>query len=247
LQNLAFLTAGTAQFTGTNNNGTVYPLQVTLDNVSFPGTFPPSDFSPAPTNAALTYGPGLVSSDFVSDYATFVGSNGNTVTNNITVSTLFPPTCSFTSIAPELTGPSRLAADHHRRRERVGSSDPHADRGRRCLSHRHGHADGRAHQQRDHGNADRNHRHNLDSACRNSRWARTPSPLPTRATSNYTLTSGQTVYSTTGPYVITVNAGSLGSTTTALSGVPSSTRSARRSPRRPLFRAATPLARCSSS
>ena len=40
--------------------------------------------------------------------------------------------------------------------------------------------------------------------------------------SNYTLTGGQTVYSTTAPYVITVNAGSLSSTTTTLSGVPSS-------------------------
>ncbi len=40
--------------------------------------------------------------------------------------------------------------------------------------------------------------------------------------SNYTLTGSQTVYSTTSPYVITVNAGSLSSTTTGLSGVPSS-------------------------
>ena len=40
--------------------------------------------------------------------------------------------------------------------------------------------------------------------------------------SNYTLSEGQTAYSTTAPYVITVNAGSLGSTTTSLSGVPGS-------------------------
>ena len=37
MQNLTFLTEGTVQFTGTSNNGTIYPLQVTLDNVSFPG------------------------------------------------------------------------------------------------------------------------------------------------------------------------------------------------------------------
>ena len=40
---------------------------------------------------------------------------------------------------------------------------------------------------------------------------------------NYTLTTGQTVYSTTPQYVITVNAGSLSATSTMLSGVPSST------------------------
>ena len=39
--------------------------------------------------------------------------------------------------------------------------------------------------------------------------------------SNYTLTAGQTAYSTTAPYVITVNSGSLSSTATGLSGVPS--------------------------
>ncbi len=105
MQNLTFLTAGTVQLTGTNN-GVVYPLQLTLDNVGFPSTFPSSEFSPAPTNAALSYGPGQVSSDFVADYATFAGSNGNTVANNITETSLHPPTCSFTYIAPELTGPN---------------------------------------------------------------------------------------------------------------------------------------------
>ena len=64
MQNLTFLTAGTAQFTGTNNSGTIYPVGLTLDNVSFPRTFPASEFSPAPTNAAMSYGPGQVSSDF---------------------------------------------------------------------------------------------------------------------------------------------------------------------------------------
>jgi hypothetical protein len=50
----------------------------------------------------------MVSTNFVSDYATFAGSNGNTATNNMTVNALFPPTCNFTYIAPELTGPAGL-------------------------------------------------------------------------------------------------------------------------------------------
>ena len=38
----------------------------------------------------------------------FVNANGNTVTNNITATNLNPPVCSFTYIAPELTGPNGL-------------------------------------------------------------------------------------------------------------------------------------------
>lgn len=61
MQNLTFLTEGTVQFTGTSNNGTVFPLQVTLDNVNFV-KLQTSDFGTtaagtAPTNASLTYGP----------------------------------------------------------------------------------------------------------------------------------------------------------------------------------------------
>jgi Glycosyl hydrolases family 28 len=90
MQNLTFLTEGTVQFTGTNNNGTIFPLQVTLDNVNF-AKLATSDFGTtaagtAPTNASLTYGPSQVSTNFITSYATFVGSNGNTVTNQITES-----------------------------------------------------------------------------------------------------------------------------------------------------------------
>ncbi len=106
LKNLNFLTAGTVQFTGTNDNGTIYPLQVTLDNVSFPSTFPASAFNPAPTNTSMTYGPGQVPQNFINGFATFIGTNGNTVVNNITEPALVPPACSFTYIAPELTGPN---------------------------------------------------------------------------------------------------------------------------------------------
>jgi sugar lactone lactonase YvrE len=113
LQNLTFLTEGTVQFTGTNNNGSVFPLQVTLDNVNFV-KLQTSDFGTtaagtAPTNASLTYGPGQVSTNFINSYATFLGSGGNnTVTNQITESSLLPPVCNFTYIAPELTGPAGL-------------------------------------------------------------------------------------------------------------------------------------------
>ncbi|MFZ0273461.1 MAG: Ig-like domain repeat protein [Acidobacteriaceae bacterium] len=220
LQNLTFLTAGTVQWTGTNNSGTVFPLQVTLDNVSFPGTFAASEFSPAPTNAELTYGPGQVSSDFISDYATFVGANGNTVTNNITETSLNPPACSFTYIAPELTGPGGLPQTVTEGQNATavviltpavgGAAYP---TGTVTLT---------------------------DALTNNASTVSLPGTTDTifvpltglavgvhtftatySGDSNYPLPAGQTAYSTTEPYTITVNAGSLGSTTTTLSGVPS--------------------------
>ncbi len=123
LQNLAFLNdagkAGSVQFTGTNTvvNGVTltYPLGVTLDNVTFPSALTASNFTVSSTSgkeqyANLTYGPGDVSSNFISAYATFasVPANNDTVTNNITATSLNPPTCNFTYIAPELTGPQGL-------------------------------------------------------------------------------------------------------------------------------------------
>ncbi|MGA9667657.1 MAG: Ig-like domain repeat protein [Terracidiphilus sp.] len=221
MQNLTFLTEGTAQFTGTNNNGTVFPLQLTLDNVSLPGTFPASEFSPAPTTVTLTYGPGQVSADFIADYATFAGANGNKVTNNITETNLVPPTCNFTYIAPELTGPSGLPQTITEGQNATavviltpavgGAAYP---TGTVAL---------------------------IDGLTSSTTTVTLPGTTDTifipltglslgthtftatySGDSNYKLTSGQTVYSTTAPYVITVNAGSLGSTTTTLSGIPSS-------------------------
>jgi sugar lactone lactonase YvrE len=221
MQNLTFLTAGTAQFTGTSNNGTVYQLGVTLDNVSFPSSYPSSDFSPAPTNASLILGPGDVSSDFVADYGTFVGSNSNTVVNNITVGSLFPPQCNFTYIAPELTGPTgqpqtliegqNVTAVVILTPAVGGAAYP---TGTVTLT---------------------------DALTSNTTTVTLTGTTDTisiplgvlsvgthtftatySGDSNYTKTGGQTVYSTTAPYVITVNAGSLSSTTTTLSGVPSS-------------------------
>jgi sugar lactone lactonase YvrE len=218
MQNLTFLTAGTVQFTGTNNSGTIYPLGVTLDNVSFPSSFATSEFSPAPTDAALSYGPGQVSSDFVSDYATFAGTNGNSVTNNITETTLNPPQCSFTYIAPELTGPNGLLQTITEGQNATavviltpavgGAAYP---TGTMTLT---------------------------DAATSNTTAVALPGNTDTvfvpltglaqgthtftatySGDSNYTLTAGQTVYSTTAPYTVTVNAGSLASTTTTLFGV----------------------------
>jgi sugar lactone lactonase YvrE len=222
MQNLTFLTAGTAQFTGTSNNSTVYPLGVTLDNVSFPSTFPSSEFSPAPTNASLIYGPGDVSSDFISDYATFVGANLNTAANNIQVSTTFPPTCTFTYIAPELTGPNGRpqTLTFGQNATAVVILTPAVG-----------------------GAAYPTGTVTLTDALTSNTTTVTLTgttdtisiPLGVLAVgahsftatysgdSNYTLTNGQTAYSTTSPYVITVNAGSLGNTTTGLSGVPTST------------------------
>jgi sugar lactone lactonase YvrE len=114
LQNLDFLTAGSVQFTGANNPSTnaINPLQVTLDNVQFASlaasNFVTTGSAGTEANAQLTYGPGEVSSNFINAWATFAGSSGDTVTNNITASTFYPPQCSFTAIAPELTGPNGL-------------------------------------------------------------------------------------------------------------------------------------------
>jgi polygalacturonase/sugar lactone lactonase YvrE len=221
MQNLAFLTAGTAQFTGTSDNSTVYPLQLTLDNVSFPSPFAASEFSPAPSEAALSYGPGQVSSDFISDYATFTGANGNMVTNNITAASLNPPVCSFTYIAPELTGPNGLPQiiTEGQNATAVAILTPAVG-----------------------GAAYPTGTVTLTDALTS---ATTTIPLPGTSDtffipltglapgthsfiatysgdSNYTLTAGQTAYSTAGPYIITVNAGSLSSTTTTLNALPSS-------------------------
>ena len=221
MQNLTFLTAGTAQFTGTNNNGAIFPLGITLDNVSFPSTYPASEFSPAPTNVSMSYGPGQVSSDFISDYATFVGSNGNTLTSNITETSLNPPQCSFTYIAPELTGPNGLpqTITEGQNATAVVILTPAVG-----------------------GAAYATGTVTLTDALTSGT---TTVPLPGgtdtvfvpltglapgvhtftvaySGDSNYKLTAGQTVYSTTEPYVITVNAGTLAATTTTLSGVPAS-------------------------
>jgi sugar lactone lactonase YvrE len=226
MQNLTFLTEGTVQFTGTSNNGTVFPLQVTLDNVSF-ATLQASDFGTiaagtAPTNALLTYGPGQVSGNFVTSYATFVGANGNTVVNQITESSMVPPACNFTYIAPELTGPAGTPQTIIEGQNATavviltptvgGKAYP---TGTVTLT---------------------------DALTTSSTTVALPGsgdtifiPLTNLAVGTHTFTASYSgdanyvpsvsgsPYTTTTPYVITVNAGSLASTTTTLSGVPSMT------------------------
>jgi sugar lactone lactonase YvrE len=226
LQNLTFLTEGTVQFTGTNSNGTVFPLQVTLDNVNF-AVLQTSDFGTtaagtAPTNASLTYGPGQVSTNFITSYATFVGSNGNTVTNQITESSLVPPTCNFTYIAPELTGPAGLPQTITEGQNATavviltpavgGSAYP---TGTVTLT------DALT--------------SNSTSVALTGAGDTISIPLTGLSVGTHTFTASYSgdanyvpsvagsPYTTTGSYVITVNPGSLGSSTTVLSGVPAST------------------------
>ena len=221
LQNLSFLTTGTVGLTGANNNGIINPLGVTLDNVSF-ATLPLSDFNPAPTNVALTYGPGQVSSNFVTDYQSFVGANGgNTLTDNRTATSLLPPACSFTFIAPELTGPTGLpqtivsgqtATAIVILTPAVGGSayptgtvtltDGASSTTTVTLS----------------GTGD-----TLSIPLTNLSVGTHTFTATYSGDSNYVPTVSGTPYSTTEPYVITVNSGSLAATTTALSGVAAST------------------------
>jgi hypothetical protein len=79
LQNLRFsnqgaVATGSVQFTGANNNGTLNPLIVILDNVTI-DTLASSNLV-APTNAQITLGPGQVSSTLTSLLLPFNGKNG---------------------------------------------------------------------------------------------------------------------------------------------------------------------------
>ncbi|HEY1647227.1 MAG TPA: pectinesterase family protein [Terracidiphilus sp.] len=224
LQNLTFLTEGTVQFTGADNptNNVINPLTVTLDNVNF-NTLASSDFvtngsEGNETNAQLTYGPGDVSSNFINGWATFAGSNGDTATNNITATSLFPPQCVFTAIAPELTGPAGVPQTITQGENATavviltpavgGAAYP---TGTVTLT---------------------------DALTGNATTVTLPgstdtlfvplSGLPVGAhtftatysgDANYVPAAGAP-YSTAGPYIVTVNAGSLTGTSTALSGVP---------------------------
>jgi sugar lactone lactonase YvrE len=220
LQNLSFLTAGTVGLTGANNNGAINPLGVTFDNVSF-ATLPSSDLTPAPTNVALTYGPGQISSNFVTDYQSFIGANGNTLTDNRTATSLVPPACSFTFIAPELTGPTGLPQTIISGQTATavviltpavgGSAYP---TGTVTLT------DGASSTTTVTlpGTGD-----TLSIPLSNLSIGTHTFTATYSGDSNYIPTVSGTPYSTTEPYVITVNAGSLGSSATALSGVPATT------------------------
>lgn len=232
MQNLVFLNdaktagAGSLQFTGAANGTTINPLIVTLDNVTFPSALSSSNFvttgnAGTETNAQLTLGPGQVSSNFVSAWAGFAGSNGNTLTDNRTASSLQAPQCNFSYIAPELTGPNGLpqtisygqnATAFVILTPAVGGA-PYPT-GTVTLT---------------------------DAFDNSSRSVVLTGATDTIAVplsglavgthtftavypgdSNYPPSGGSTYYAQAGPYVVTVNAATLGSTTTMLSGVPAS-------------------------
>jgi polygalacturonase len=132
LQNLVFTTdntkSGSVELTGefNTNNGTpvTNPLYLTMDNVTFSSILSTLVNSSSPVETwsggnssggtgqytNLTVGPGQVSSNFLSAYNSLVAtsSNNDTLTNNASLSSLDPPVCTVTYLAPELTGPTGL-------------------------------------------------------------------------------------------------------------------------------------------
>ena len=135
LQNLLFKNEassyGTVELTGeynTNNGSAVTnPLGVTFDNVTFPSALSAlvnstaaaessSTSSAWGTNSSggtgqyvnLTLGPGNVSSNFLSAYNNLVAvsANNDTLTNNVSITSLDPPSCVITYLAPELASPN---------------------------------------------------------------------------------------------------------------------------------------------
>ena len=135
MQNLIFendaASQGSVELTGEyNSNATggtpvVNPLTATMDNVVFPSTLTSLVNSTAPVESSsvwgagnysggtgqyvhLTVGPGQVSGNFLTAYNALVASsvNDDTLTSQIGSTNLNPPVCTFTYLAPELTGPS---------------------------------------------------------------------------------------------------------------------------------------------
>jgi polygalacturonase/pectin methylesterase-like acyl-CoA thioesterase len=136
MQNLIFANdaggSGTVELTGefnSNSGGTpvTYPLGLTMDNVTFPSALSSLVNSTSPVEGAsvwngsysggtseytnLTLGPGLVSANFLTAYNALVGNsvNNDTLTNNMSLAALDSPSCDFTYLAPELTGPHGVA------------------------------------------------------------------------------------------------------------------------------------------
>jgi polygalacturonase/sugar lactone lactonase YvrE len=108
LQNLRFsnqgaVATGSVTFLGASNNGTVNPLIVTMDNVTV-DTLASTNLI-APSNAQITYGPGPVSSTLTTLLAPYNGVSGNVIADNRTAYAPAAPSCNFTFLAPELTGP----------------------------------------------------------------------------------------------------------------------------------------------
>jgi polygalacturonase/pectin methylesterase-like acyl-CoA thioesterase len=217
MQNLTFLTAGVIDFTGSQVNGSTNPLIVTLDNVNFV-SLPSTDFTPVPTQTSLIYGPGQVSANFVADFQPFVGVSGNTLTDNRTAASVVPPTCNFTNIAPELTGPTGLPQTITAGQTATavviltpaigGSAYP---TGTVMLT------DGASSTTTVTlpGTGD-----TISIPLSNLSVGQHTFIATYSGDANYVPTAPATTYSTTNPYIISVSAGSLSGTTTAISGVP---------------------------
>ena len=247
MQNIVFVndasSTGTVEMTGEYNTNSgspvINPLFITLDNVTFSSALSSLVNSTSPVEtaaiwgngnysggtgqyAALTYGPGAVSTNFITAFGNLVGvpANNDTVTNNITASSLNPPSCSFTYIAPELTGPTGLPQTITQGQNATAVV---------ILTPAVG------------GAAYPTGTATLTDALTSSTYTVPLSgttdtffvPLTglTAGTHTFTATysgdtnyplNGQTVYTTTAPYVITVNAGSLSGSSTSL-GLPVST------------------------
>jgi hypothetical protein len=247
MQNVVFMnddstaSAGTVEMTGeynTNNSTPVInPLYVTLDNVTFPSALSSLVNSTTPVEsssvwgngnysggtgqyASLTYGPGDVSTNFSTAFGNLVSvsANNDTLTNNITASSLNTPSCSFTYIAPELTGPAGLPQTITQGQNATAVV---------ILTPAVG------------GAAYPTGTVTLTDALTSSTYTATlpgntdtiSIPLSGLSAGTHTFTAsysgdsnytGASPYSTAGPYVITVNSGSLSATTTTL-GLPVST------------------------
>ncbi|MFP5277208.1 MAG: pectinesterase family protein [Acidobacteriota bacterium] len=135
MQNLVFendaSSQGLVELTGEYNTNSgaavVNPLTLTMDNVSFPSTLSSLVNSTTPVESSsawgngnssggtgqyvnLTVGPGQVSGDFLTAYNALVANSANndTLNNKISLTSLNPPACTFTYLAPELTGPTGM-------------------------------------------------------------------------------------------------------------------------------------------
>jgi sugar lactone lactonase YvrE len=135
LQNLIFAnddaSNGSVELTGEyNSNATggaavTNPLYATLDNVTFPAALSSLVNSTTPVESAtvwgdgnfsggtgqyadVTVGPGQVSSNFLTAFSAIAATSANNdvLTNNIALGSLDAPVCTFTYLAPELTGPT---------------------------------------------------------------------------------------------------------------------------------------------
>ena len=139
MQNLTFVndasSQGSVELTGeynTNSGSAVdNPLQLTMDNVTFPSTLSALVNSTAAVESSasssawgtnvsggtgeyttLTVGPGQVSGNLLTAFNALaaVGVNNDALINNINgQSVLDAPSCVFTYLAPELTGPNGVA------------------------------------------------------------------------------------------------------------------------------------------